>query len=788
MSETRSSLLRFGVFEANVATGELRKNGRTVNLQPQPFKLLVMLLQRQGELVTRSEIQQKLWGEDTFVEFGQGLNFAINKIRQALGDDANRPRYIETLPRRGYRFIGQVQRAVGEPIPAEASWPRATTPLNQVVPISEGLKEALEFRQAEGARSGAEVDLASQVRGSGAPALSSAPLPEGQSPAPGRSFPGVVAVGAPSAVRVPAVTAASRRIRWAILLVGLGLALVAALVFRPVVPPPEVTRIRQITHIGSVLANTRLLTDGPRIYFRAWNPAKEGKSLLYVSAEGGEVFPVDSSIPGRDIDIDDISPNGSEFLAVDLNSGDPYTLWRVPTPSGPPQPVGKVRADEPQWSPDGSTIAYAIDSDLYLVNSDGSNSRKIASLPGDADYLHWSPNGKHLRFSVRNPKGFGATLWQADFPANTVRPLLPDWGAARQALAGGWTPDGRYFFYSALGDGTRGIWAIREQQGWRRVNGQPVRLTTGPISFYEPTPSKDGKSIFAVGEQLRGQLLRYDRGSRQFVPYAGGLSADHVAFSRDGQWMAYVEFPEGILVCSRVDGSDRRQLTFPPMRVYNPQWSPDGLQLAIQASAEAGAPNKIYLVSRDGGMPVLAAPERRDRQVYPSWSPEGNSILFSSFDENGSNPALWILDLKVGRASSLPGTAGLWNGQLSPDGRHVVALQGRVQDGHQKLMLYDKLSHNARTVAEDADYPHWSTDGKYVYFRTPYFSRFLIKNRGVYRWRASTNTVETVVPDPPEFRLKGVFGVWSGVTPDGAPLVVKDLSNYDVYRLDLDLP
>src|SRR5579872_1497883 len=95
--------LRFGAFEANVATGELSKNGRRVRLQPQAFKLLALLLERQGELVSREEMYRSLWGGDTFVNFDQGLNFAIKNIRLALGDDADRPRFVETLPRRGYR-------------------------------------------------------------------------------------------------------------------------------------------------------------------------------------------------------------------------------------------------------------------------------------------------------------------------------------------------------------------------------------------------------------------------------------------------------------------------------------------------------------------------------------------------------------------------------------------------------------------------------------------------------------------------------------------------------------
>jgi TolB-like protein/DNA-binding winged helix-turn-helix (wHTH) protein len=103
------SLLRFGVFEVDLGTGELHKAGSLINLSPQPFKILVLLASCPGQLVTREEIQRQVWGSDTFVDFEQGLNFAVKKIRAALSDDAETPRYIETLPRRGYRFIAPVE-------------------------------------------------------------------------------------------------------------------------------------------------------------------------------------------------------------------------------------------------------------------------------------------------------------------------------------------------------------------------------------------------------------------------------------------------------------------------------------------------------------------------------------------------------------------------------------------------------------------------------------------------------------------------------------------------------
>ena len=110
---------RFGVFEADLHTGEVCKSGRKVRLQEQPFRVLAMLLQRAGEVVTREDIQKKLWPEDTFVDFEHGLNIAINKIREALGDSAESPRFVETLPKRGYRFIAPVV-ALDSPHPAAA--------------------------------------------------------------------------------------------------------------------------------------------------------------------------------------------------------------------------------------------------------------------------------------------------------------------------------------------------------------------------------------------------------------------------------------------------------------------------------------------------------------------------------------------------------------------------------------------------------------------------------------------------------------------------------------------
>lgn len=108
MPSLQLEIYRFGQFELDIAAGELRRNTQRVRLQPQPFKLLALLARRAGTLVARDEIRSELWPEGTFVDFDQSVNFAIKQIREVLGDSAERPLYVETVPRRGYRFIAPV--------------------------------------------------------------------------------------------------------------------------------------------------------------------------------------------------------------------------------------------------------------------------------------------------------------------------------------------------------------------------------------------------------------------------------------------------------------------------------------------------------------------------------------------------------------------------------------------------------------------------------------------------------------------------------------------------------
>jgi len=123
----KPGLIRFGVFEADLESRELRKHGRRVRLQDQPFAILAVLLGRPGAIVTREELREKLWPADTFVDFDHSLNTAINKIREVLGDSASSPRFVETVARRGYRFLADVQGELRADVRSGSNVPAATT-------------------------------------------------------------------------------------------------------------------------------------------------------------------------------------------------------------------------------------------------------------------------------------------------------------------------------------------------------------------------------------------------------------------------------------------------------------------------------------------------------------------------------------------------------------------------------------------------------------------------------------------------------------------------------------
>jgi Tol biopolymer transport system component len=551
-------------------------------------------------------------------------------------------------------------------------------------------------------------------------------------------------------------------------------AVLAYMLTRPL-PPPKVLGSAQITSDGQT-KHAPTLTDGSRLYFMAETPS--GPQIYGVSVAGGEAAAI-SSITEFFIyaNLAAISPDGSELLVQNregtLGEG---PLWVFPTLGGPRHRVGNLTSSDATWSPDGKTLVYNNGQELYLSKPDGTESRKLVSVAGTVSWPRWSPDGSKLRFTVHEPNSASRSLWEVAADGTNLHRMLVGWNNPPAECCGSWTPDGRYFVYQSLRNGRSDIWAIRERGGFLRSSSQaPTQLTTGPLSFLGPVPSKDGKRLFVIGSQRRGELVRYDAKSGQFLPYLSGISADGVAFSRDGQWVTYATFPEGSLWRSKVDGSERLQLTFPPMTVILPRWSPDARQIAFQGKLP-GKPWAMYLVSAEGGAPQEIMVGAGDI----GWSADGNSLIFSdtppAFDPSATGKlAIHILDLKTRQASTLPGSEGLYSPRWSPDGRYIAALRA----GPEILLLFDLSSQKwIELTGIGVGYPSWSRDSKYIYFDAtgPAFYRVRIRDQKLERLASLKN-----------LRTTGAFG-WTGLAPDDSPLLLRDAGTQEIYALDWEAP
>jgi len=290
--------------------------------------------------------------------------------------------------------------------------------------------------------------------------------------------------------------------------------------------------------------------------------------------------------------------------------------------------------------------------------------------------------------------------------------------------------------------------------------------------------------IFVVTAQLRGELVRFDSASHRFTPYLSGISAMGVDFSRDGKWVTYGTYPEGTLWRSKVDGSERLHLTFPPRLAIQPRWSPDGSRIAF-AARQPDKPFSVYTISADGGSPERPIPGDRDT-CDATWSPDGESLLFGRFP--GDEPPgigrmdLEIVDLRTHAVSKVPGSEELWSPRWSRDGRHMLAFTRAGE----RLLVFDVKAQKWTEVAKmGVAYPEWSRAGDYIYFLlgTPTAGQ----QGGLSRVRITDHKLEQVV-SLKDFRQAPGWGGWAGLAPDDSPLLLRDSGTQDIYALDWQAP
>ncbi len=318
-------------------------------------------------------------------------------------------------------------------------------------------------------------------------------------------------------------------------------------------PPPRIVSTIQLTNDGRDKHLHQLATDGSRLYFSedSWPTA----GFAQVSTTGGEATLIPAPFlegPGQGM-LFDISRDRNDLLVGSWHAGEEEPeLWVMSVLGGPGRRLGDLRGHSACWSPDNQRVAYANGRDLYIAKSDGTESRKLAAPPTDGVPIFpaWSPDGSRLRFNMIDFANNAGFLWEVAVDGTGLHPLFPGWKSTQ--WGGRWTPDGRYYIFLVGSDLAGGygadIWAIRETKSFfGKVDREPIQLTFGPLGFFPPVFSPDGKRLFTEGYLPHGELARYDVPTEHWVPFLSGISASDVDFSRDGKWVTYVTYPEGPL-------------------------------------------------------------------------------------------------------------------------------------------------------------------------------------------------------------------------------------------------
>jgi len=604
------NVVRFGAYEVDLRSAELRKSGVKLRLTGQPFQILAILLEHPSELVTREELQKRLWPADTFVDFDRGLNAAINRVREALGDSAENPRFVETLPRRGYRFIGQVERAEqANSTESQASvngqkdgiagrgWKIGITVGSVILLIASGLLFSPIARQW----------LISLFTHQSQPEpLAAVPLTTlpGQEISPSFSPDGsqvafgwdgetngagfdlyVKVIGTDKPLRLTNHPAPWLGVAWS----------------------PD----------GRNIAVHRLTTEDRGIFLV---PALGGPERKLASTNNFELWAPDAAISW--------SPDGKQLAFVDslVEYSTKLFLLSLDTLERKQMDTGCEFVFEPGFSPGGDSLAYTCvrddgDYSLNLLELRGGKNRRLFGGPRDIQGPTWTPDGARIIFSsVSLPRGVeSGDLWQITLGQSESPEKVP---AGHDASSPVISSSGKRLAYvrSRINGN---IWRVD-------LDGAKARariLVTSTREQYGPLISPDGRRVVFVSNRSGTNEI--------WVCDSGGGNAQQMTFLGDGM-------------------------------TGTPRWSPDGNQIVFDS--RVGGEANVYVLDANGGVPRKLETGTRMNSL-PSWSHDGRWIYFASGLTHDSL-TVWRVAATGGRAVQLTKTASSMPIE-SPDGQYV---------------------------------------------------------------------------------------------------------------------
>ena len=705
--------IRFGPYEADLAAGELRKNGRVIRLQEQPFQVLATLLDRPGEVVTREELRERLWAGDTFVDFDQGLNTAINKLREALGDSVANPRFIETLPKRGYRFLF--------PLEAEPAGP-VSQPPDSAQERERRLRLKLRYVAAAGI-------VAVLVVAGFALLWLRRPVPESQLPLRRFSIrPPAPMPTLPDYNSFEAISPNGRQVAFVVTVEG-----------------------RYKLWVQDLDQQEPRVIDGSEgAHGPFWSPGSDFigfgvyRELKKVSVKGGAVTRV-TTLPHITIYGASWSPDGRSII---FSSGDPSLLYEVPAAGGTakvvlspemikPPPADAIRGRDrrsgylysPHFLPPKAgprVLAFALGyaaSTIVILDLDTGRSVML----GQGNKPFYSPSGHLLYWS-------GATssdIWAQPLSLDTLRPTGEAFLVARNAndptvAADGtlvyadtnseqlvwldrrgaksgtigqpaqvvaypaFSPDGRFVAVETRENSNLDLWIYDIARGAR------TRLTADPATDILPTWSPSGEEV-AFSSYRAGNidifLRRADASAEERVLVATAHNERVSDWSRDGQYILYSlldpksGFDVWYLKRNEKGEWEPHPLLQTPSNERVPKLSPDGRYVAY-LSDESGR-DEVYVRSFPQGgrkWPVSAGGASQIR-----WSRNGRELFYAEAGTLVAVPVRTVPEFEAGPATRLFSHDAFtaWadpNYDVSADGQLILLPERVGGQGQERLI------------------------------------------------------------------------------------------------------